>query len=367
MKRCVFFAVFGAVFGAVLLAASPASAHRPSDSTVRLVVTGDHIAARWDIAVRDLDSVLGLDAGGDRTVSGGELRAAWPRIAAYALPRLTVTADGVPCRLALAGHDAAIAQHSDGAYAVLALEAVCPDAPRMLGVEYRLFFDVDPQHRGLVTVAARGESHTGILRADAARADFAVMGSSAARELAGMIWEGVLHIWAGTDHILFLIALLLPSLLGRDERRPLASILKVVTGFTVAHSITLALAGLGLVSLPPRFVETAIAVTVVIAALQNLRAGARARWQVAFCLGLLHGFGFANVLGDLGISGGRLALTLLGFNVGVELGQAAIVLGVLPIAYALRATSRGRRAVLVAGSAAIAAVALFWAVERFTA
>lgn len=364
----------GLIVLASLATAGTAHAHRPSDSTVRLSVSGSRVDVRWDIAIRDLDSVLGLDDDGSGTVTGRELRAAAARIEAYALPRLSVTADDEPCPLVVVGH--AVAQHSDGGYAVLELGGACRHPPRTLGVSYALLFDVDPQHRGLVTVtvtgsvgggAGAGSAQTSVLRADAAHADFAVDAPTPGRELLGLVEEGVLHIWAGTDHILFLIALLLPSLLGHTERRPLASILQVVTGFTVAHSITLALAGLGLVRLPPRFVETAIAVTVVIAAVNNLRPGAQARWQVAFGLGLLHGFGFANVLGDLGMSGGRLAVTLLGFNVGVELGQAAIVLGILPLAWALRQTRVARRLVLLAGSVVIAAIAFAWAIDRFTA
>src|SRR5262249_3805768 len=143
-------------------------------------------------------------------------------------------------------------------------------------------------------------------------------------------------------------------------------VLKVVTGFTVAHSLTLALAGLGVVRLPSRFVETAIAVTVVIAALNNLRPVAHARWPVAFCLGLLHGFGFSNVLGDLGVGGTPLITALLGFNAGVELGQAAIVAAFLPLAYLGRRTWLYRRVVLGFGSLVIAAIATYWAIDRFT-
>jgi len=360
-----------AFFG-MLLVAAPAWAHRPSDTILRLDVDGAQVIGRWDIAVRDLDAALGLDDDGDGAIVGRELRGHAAAIAAYAAPRLAIDADGASCPLAIGGQR--LVDKSDGAYLELELRADCPAPAQRLGVGYSLLFDIDPRHRGLASVAAARHTESAVLRAGAARHEFTLHTTSTAAELAGFVVEGVLHIWAGVDHILFLIALLLPTVLGRRKAGVLddqlastfIDVAKLVTAFTVAHSITLALAGLGLVRLPTRFVETAIAVTVVLAALQNLRAGTKTRWSMAFCLGLLHGFGFSNVLGDLGASGAELGLSLLGFNLGVECGQAAIVVVFLPIAYAMRRTWFYRRAVVVLGSVLIAAVALAWAVERAT-
>ena len=167
----------------------------------------------------------------------------------------------------------------------------------------------------------------------------------------------MLHIWAGFDHILFLLSLLLPAVLvpSADFRRGVGrrsrasetafwDVLKVVTAFTVAHSITLSLATLGVVSLPSRLVESAIAASVVLAALNNIRPVVHGgRWIIAFCFGLIHGFGFASVLADLGLPQGSLLLALVAFNLGVELGQLAIVAVFLPLAYALRDTLFYRR------------------------
>ena len=141
--------------------------------------------------------------------------------------------------------------------------------------------------------------------------------------------------------------------------------LRIVTAFTVAHSITLSLATLGLVTLPSRIVESSIAASVVLAALNNVYPVAHGRrWMVAFGFGLLHGFGFASVLVDLGLPQGALALALLGFNLGVECGQLAIVAAFLPLAYAVRRSWFYRRVVLLGGSLVIAVVASVWFVER---
>ena len=174
------------------------------------------------------------------------------------------------------------------------------------------------------------------------------------------------HIWIGIDHVLFLVSLLLPAVLVATRFAPVFwDVFKVVTAFTVAHSITLALAALSIIELPSRLVESAIALSVVVAALNNIWPVVRGRrWMAAFAFGLLHGFGFASVLADLGLPRDALAVALLAFNLGVEAGQLVIVGAFLPLAFALRGTWFYRRVVLVGGSALIALVALLWLVER---
>jgi hypothetical protein len=186
--------------------------------------------------------------------------------------------------------------------------------------------------------------------------------------------EGVWHIWFGYDHILFLLSLLLPAVLVRRAgawqtvptlRAALVDVAKIVTAFTLAHSVTLSLAALGYLELPSRWVESAIALSVVLAAGNNLYPRWYAyRTTVAFGFGLIHGLGFASVLGDLSLPDGLLVTALIGFNLGVELGQLAIVCGFLPVAFIL---SRSRFYVplaLKAGSLGIAAMASLWLLER---
>jgi hypothetical protein len=189
--------------------------------------------------------------------------------------------------------------------------------------------------------------------------------------------EGIWHIWIGIDHILFLLCLLLPCVFSRSEapighwrpigryRPAVVSILAIVTAFTVAHSITLGLAVFKVLTPPAALIEPIIAASVVVAALSNLtKKFIHFHWQLAFIFGLIHGFGFANVLSDLGLPSDQLAVALFGFNVGVELGQIAIVMAFFPIAWALRATWFYRWVVVVSGSLAISAVAILWIVDR---
>lgn len=344
----------------------PAWAHKPSDSYLTLRGEDQAVAVRWDIALRDLDYVLQLDRDGNGELSWGEVRQRAADIEQLAVSRLKLSSQGAACPLAAAA-PMQLDKHSDGTYAVLALRAQCPQAGERLQLEYALFFDVDPTHRGLVQWQPAGAdaAQALVFAADSASQQLSLQAPSALETLRQYVVEGVWHIWIGFDHILFLVALLLPAVLVPTLRQAGLEVLKVVTAFTLAHSITLSLAVLGYVSLPSRLVESVIAASVVLAALNNLRGTVdRRRWVVAFVFGLVHGFGFASVLADLGLPQGALALALVGFNVGVELGQLAIVAVFLPVAFLLRGTAFYRVGVLRVGSLAVAALAGWWFVER---
>jgi hypothetical protein len=356
-----------------MLAAPPALAHKPSDSYLTLKVQGTQVTGQWDIALRDLDMAIGLDADGNGELTWDEVKARHPAIAAHALARLAVGVDqGAACTMRVS--EQLLDDHSDGAYAVLRLAGACPTAPAAIVVDYRLLFDIDPQHKGLLQLEHDASTSTAIFAADAPRQVLALAGASRWRQFGDYVRHGVWHIWIGFDHILFLLALLLPAVLvfrdgawrdGASARAAAVDVLKIVTAFTLAHSITLSLAVLGVVALPSRLVEAAIALSVLLAALNNLwPVFQRRRAAAAFAFGLLHGFGFASVLLDLGLPVSNLLLSLVGFNVGVELGQLAIVALFLPLAFAARNSAVYRKLVLAGGSALIAVIATVWLLER---
>lgn len=357
----------------VCLAISPrAHAHKPSDSYLTLGVDGNSVTGRWDIALRDLDFAIGLDVNGDGRITWGELRARHGDVASFALARLALAADGKRCDLRASRH--LVDVHTDGAYEVLYFTGNCTSAPRMLRVDYHLFFDLDPQHKGLLKLEANGVTRAAIFGVSTEGQQFDLSQVSRVTQFLDYAREGIFHIWAGFDHILFLLSLLLPAVLVRRDRqwhpvpelRPaFLEVFKVVTAFTLAHSITLSLATLQILTPPSRWVESAIAASVLFAALSNICVlAARHRWVIAFIFGLIHGFGFASVLSDLGLPRGVLLLGLVGFNLGVEAGQLVIVACFLPIAFALRSTWLYRRATLVGGSIAIALIAALWLTER---
>jgi hypothetical protein len=422
--------------------AQPAQAHKASDAYLSYTVRADHadrIDERLDIALRDLDRDLALDADDDGRITWGELRTRWGELQALAARDVTVQADRA-CHLDGTAPPQ-IDDHSDGRYAVLTRHWQCDGAVHQLDVTYRLFAHTDPQHRGIVRVVTAvlpggsvdepvGQTQTAVLGPDAPHHAFDLQAPAGGpSSLGGFIVEGVHHILVGWDHILFLLSLLLPAVLvrglvpgaGRRASTPAAApalpqlpwrmpamlglqpmqgahltstaraptavladvrpamawlpapalrpalldVLRVVTAFTIAHSITLALAVLGLVTPPSRWVESLIAASVVLAALNNLHPVVReGRWTLTFAFGLVHGFGFASALKDLGLTGSALAAPLVGFNLGVELGQLAIVALFVPLAWRLRGTLFYRRWVLGGGSVAIAVIALLWLVER---
>jgi len=349
----------------------PAQAHKASDSYLVLDVQGAQVVGQWDIALRDIDFALGLDADGNGDITWGELRQRHTAIAAWALSALTLERGGA-CQLRVTQNQ--VDEHTDGAYAVLHLTGDCPATAGELNLNYRLLFDVDALHRSLVRMTLDGRVQSAVLSPQAPGQTFSAAAASSGSQLGPFFVQGVWHIWIGYDHILFLLALLLPLVLVRVDGhwRPvdrfsvaMREVLWVVTSFTVAHSITLSLAALGLVALPSRLVESAIALSVVVAAFNNLvPLFNHRRWMVAFGFGLIHGFGFASVLAELGLPQDALVLSLVGFNLGVEAGQLAIVAAVLPLTFALRHTAFYRRGVLVGGSVLTMVLALVWLAER---
>src|SRR5262245_29413295 len=185
---------------------------------------------------------------------------------------------------------------------------------------------------------------------------------SESRTFWAFIKLGVEHIWTGYDHLLFLFALLVVC-------RSFRSIVAIVSCFTVAHSLTLALATLNIVNLPSRLVEAAIAASIVFVGVENLwRRGEepRGRWALTFAFGLIHGFGFASVLRDLGVGAGPqgIVMPLFTFNLGVELGQVAIAALVLPIVWQLRKTEGFVRFGVPALSGLVALAGTYWLLER---
>jgi len=352
-------------------AAMPAMAHKASDSYLVLQVKGREVSGQWDVALRDIDFAIGLDANGDGDITWGEVQSRQADIAAWALGRLQLERGGA-CSLQAA--QLLVDNHSDGAYAVLRLTGTCPSDATPLALGYRLLFDIDQLHRGLLRLEVDGVSHTSVLGPDSGVLNVQAGETSRLAQFGRYLVEGTFHIWIGFDHVLFLLSLLLPAVLVHESRRwtgvrsfrpALNEVLWVVTAFTVAHSVTLSIAALQIVELPSRLVESAIAASVVLAAANNLwPLVERRRWLVAFGFGLIHGFGFASVLTELGLPRDALVLSLLGFNVGVEIGQLVIVACFLPVAYLLRNTPLYRRGVFVGGSVLTLMVALVWLVER---
>ncbi|WP_235944185.1 HupE/UreJ family protein [Variovorax boronicumulans] len=371
--RCLERAGLAVLLLALLFGAAPAHAHKASDAYLQLHRSGDTMDLRWDIALRDLDAMLDLDANADRKLSWGEVRTRLADIRAYALARLSLQQG--QCALAEA-QPAAIEDRIDGAYLVLQLQARC-GAGASLDIDYRLFREVDPTHRGLLRVEADDGVQPVVRSLDPSGGPVVVPWPDAPGATdTSFFRDGIHHILIGYDHILFLICLLLPAVLRRHPqaggwepvvawREAVWPMLGIVTMFTIAHSITLALAGLKVVTISPRIIEPGIAITIMLAAIDNIYPVLRGRRKLfSFLFGLIHGFGFAGALAELDLPLHDFVIALLQFNLGVEAGQLMVVGVVLVALLAMRNWQRYPPVVLRGGSALAVLVAAIWLGER---
>ena len=362
----------------MLMGAATTHAHSSSNAYIALQPDGEALLLRADVHLRDADLVLDLDTDRDGSVRWGEVSPRQVELLAWMRSGLSLQSGAATCELQPV--DLLASERSDGHYLSAQWRVACGNDARPTGLRlrYGLLFERDSLHRALVKVELPGAETSAVLSPDRPETELLSEQPRPAWSVFGhYLIEGVWHIWIGLDHILFLLSLLLLApLLPRGQRvsqwvpqsalKPaLIDVFTVVTAFTVAHSITLGLAIFGVVALPAVLIETVIAASVVLAALNNLLGGfSLKRWRLAFVFGLIHGFGFANVLLDLELPATQLAVALGGFNVGVELGQLAIVAVFFPVAWALRHTTFYRRGVVVGGSFAIALIGTWWIAER---
>lgn len=321
---------------AIVLWAGVAAAHKPSDSYLVLRPEGRAVAARWDVALRDLEQAIGIDTDGDGAITWGEVRARRDAIAAYALARLEVAAAGDPCRAGAA--ELRIAHHTDGAYAALDVAFTCPRPVDDLRLRYGLFFEFDPQHRGVLRVETAGEVQTAVFTVDAPRQQVVLRADGTPSSGWGFGRDGVRVLWTAPHHSLFLIGLLLAAARPRRRGGPatpappaLAGALQVAAAIAVAESIGLSLAAVGWVQVPAPMVQTGIALSVAVALLDAARPLlTRGRWLFGFAFGLLHGVAFAGALAAR-VPVTSLVTALAGFTAGVVGGQLALAAGILPL------------------------------------
>jgi len=386
----------GLLLPALGLAAGSAHAHAASDAFLTLRVDGARVEQRLDIALRDLDRALDLDVDRDGQLRWGELRTRWPAFEQLVDAALPLRAGDRPCTRVSTDRPQ-LDRHTGGVYAVLRRQWNCPGlapaggnaaAPAGLALHYRLFETIDPTHRGIARVERAGAGAVTRVLVPGETAVLPIAAVAASGGAAGFFASGLQHIAAGLDHVLFLVTLLLVAVWRRGDPAPdhtpaapsarrgrwvprteargaWAEALRIVSAFTVAHSITLGLAAAGILAPPARWIEPLIAVSVLVAALDNLRPFLPGpRWATVAVFGLVHGFGFAGPLQDLGLRGAALAVPLLAFNLGVEAGQLLIVLALLPLALAWRHGAGYRRWIVRPVSAGVALLALAWTLER---
>lgn len=325
----------------------------------------------WQVRLYDLEQAIGIDIDGDGQLRWQELQNRADAVTQYLQANLIFSRAHKNCTLAI-NDNWQVDSHFNEGYVVVPVRVQCPiEGPAT--IRYSAFFDVDSQHKLLLSMS--NETHTSPrILSDANRS--IVLNESTGSRLATFkefVIQGAIHIWIGFDHILFLLSLLLSCVLIRKhhswQSNPNIKNIAlhttwIVTAFTFAHSITLTATALNWIHLPSRWVEVGIAVTVALAALNNIFPVVKRIGWLTFGFGLLHGMGFAGALGELGLPADQQALTVLAFNLGVEIGQMFIVILVLPILMLLRKHYWYARYSMTSLSAVIVLLAVQWTFQR---
>lgn len=344
-------------------------AHDPGLSRSELRLVDDRLLVHSIYARRDIESLVRYDFNRDGAISAEEVSKTNSELASLVRQFVDISWDNS------AVEAADIVMELDASDAVHIRMVFPVETATFLKVRSPIISSFSLGHRQFVKlIKGDGSQISRILSARSTATQFELPRVNAWVQFNDYLQEGIWHIWIGFDHILFLIALLLPAAVIRTRKcwqvtenmkTAVYGVIKIVTAFTIAHSITLALSVFELISLPSWLIETVIAVSVMIAALNNIFAWWQDKlWSIAFIFGLIHGMGFASVLAQLGLPYSAKLLSLFAFNVGVEAGQLAIVAAVLPLIFGLRNLRIYHRVVIHGGSYLIALVAIFWLVER---
>lgn len=357
----------------LLLASVPAMAHKASDGFVYLDQREANQTVRIDLAVRDLALVVALDRNRDQQVTGAELNQARADITRYIEQGLTLLSSAGNCQLA--GDQWGMTRHSDGPYASALYRIDCPQGAVATTLRYTLLFEVDSLHRGLIQRISTDGEQLASLSPDDNSLPLTGAATPLWKTFGDFLWQGVVHLILGFDHVLFLLVLILPATLRNNEagnadrttlKQRLWQLAGIVSAFTVAHSITLGLAALNILQPPIAWIEIIIALSIALAALNLFfPVLGRKTWKLAFGFGLIHGFGFASVLSDLASGTSQKVTALAGFNMGVELGQLALVALAFPLLYLMGSQRLYQRAGVPVMALVVSIIALYWAAERF--
>jgi hypothetical protein len=358
-------------------------AHAEGEDYVFFRFLESSIEGHFEIHFDDLREKLGieLDSGADAEAALAAVDASAARVRAYIEENFSIgPAGGSPFAIDFLHQE--VLSLPQGSFAQYHFRIDTGPLPDVLAISHGMFYQEDRLHRGLVLVEYNAKTdttypgeYTAMVFSPSNRDQILdltdVPSIMAPRD---MIAQGVRHIWIGIDHILFLVALMLSTVVARRdgewrpvERFPRAlwNLLKIVTVFTVAHSITLLLAALDFISVPSRLVESVIALSIILVAANNITGKVReGSLLIILGLGLFHGLGFASVMGHLPFRMVDLLRVVVGFNIGVELGQIAIVVVLFPLLFSLRKSWSYEPFVLKGVSAVLILVSSWWFVQR---
>lgn len=347
---------------------TPLSAHQSRENFITLTDSKTMLTLQCDIEADNFSQVLQIDDNANGIVSWPELRANAQKITDYLLKNIVLKEGKQLLPLSVAAYD--VYRRDDQSYLRLTLTSSPCSAANTCTLHYRLFFDMDPLQRVFVTVNDENAKRTMLLTPHQRVVTVHGTQQTPLQQFGTFFNEGLWHIWSGYDHLLFLLMLLLPAVIERDAtgirrlpsvKKAFIGIVKIVTLFSLAHSLTLALAFFDYIAISPKIIEGLILVSIMITALFNLFGFVLKRlYLLVFAFGLLHGLGFANALKAIALGESDFVLSLLGFNLGVEAGQIVLVAAVTPWLYLLAGYDAYHRWGVKVVAAMTAATALYW-------
>lgn len=357
----------------ILLAPIFASAHQTSTSFIKIEQqeTDNQLKGSLKVNWFDLNQALSIDSDQNGKLTWGEVLRSKNKIHNYIENNIFFSDSNDHCNLDFNDY-IQIEELLDEAYMYIEFNVKCTEL-NTFTLNYFLLFDHFSNHKALVSLARNTETINKIISNDNKTIIFNAVPETVWNVFKNFLIEGIWHIWIGFDHILFLIVLLLPACLIRKNNRwesqtSISAVIKnttlLVSSFTLAHTVTLSLATLKLVSFNPQLIEITIALSIVVCALNNVLNFLKSNYILVFAFGLLHGFGFANVLGELINSANDATVPLLAFNLGVEVGQLAILLFLLPILFFISSQRWYKSKGIYVLSIISAICGTYWLIER---
>jgi hypothetical protein len=324
----------------------------------------------------DIGQAANLDTNNDGVLLWGEVLENQQNAAVYIANALQIKQGSGKCRVSAAPPTSR--SISAESLVVYPLSVNCQvsnnEDSREISISYEGIFEISPTHKLLTTVNTQDETLTSVISEDKRILTLSPKALSTASQFLEMIYQGIWHIFIGLDHILFLVATLLTVNLARNERTwkkegKKRDIVKntviLVSAFTLAHSITLTATALNLITLDSRWVELGIAISVMLTALNNIFPIVFRLGFLTFGFGLLHGMGFASVFAELNAQSNSLVMSVAAFNIGVEVGQLAIVSLLLPLLVLVRNWPVYAKTIMPFASSVIAIIALNWTLQRW--
>jgi hypothetical protein len=336
-------------------------AHQSSTAYLSINDKNGSVSGTLQIRFFDLDKKLGIDENQDGKLIWGETLSNNKTIKNYLLNNFSLFSGETDCQIIFSNKWQVNNFFNEG-YLYLPIDTNCTNAEN-LKITYSAFFDDIKNHKLLIDSSLNQQQTNYLIKSNQQEVNIQTS-NNWLTTVKDFTLEGIIHIWIGLDHILFLFCLLFACTLAKENKSYLRSVLIIVSLFTIAHSITLTAMALGWIQFSSKWIEAGIAATVLFSALNNIIQISKRIYLLTFSFGLLHGLGFASVLGELGIPSSQPWLAVAFFNIGVELGQVMIVLLILPLLIFVRKLSKHYQLWLKTGSGIIALISVYWLFQR---